>query len=146
MDTSQIDHIVRGFHDKTLPQEEWTHQAHLTVGLHAVLTHGREASIPIMREGIKSYNLSGGVQNTDTGGYHESITIFFLHALEAFVAQQGESADLPELVRLLLESEMMERPFILQFYRKETIFSVHARHHWVEPDVRPLTSLVTQMA
>jgi len=140
MDTSQIEYIVSRFHDKTLPQDEWTHEAHLIVGLHAVLTHGLEKSISVMRDGIKEYNLACGVQNSDSSGYHESITLFFLHALQGFVVRQngGQALSLAALVDLLLVSEMVKRPYLLQFYRKETIFSVEARRGWVEPDRRPL--------
>jgi len=144
MKRSDIEHIITSFHAKTLPKEKWTHQAHLITGLHAIQTNGLSASIPLMREAIKSYNIAVGGENTDTGGYHESITIFFLYALEAFASQHKNTTSLPDLVVLLLESKMMERPFILQFYRKETIFSVNARRSWVEPDKQPLHMLSQQ--
>ena len=73
---SEVQSIVYGFQHHTLPIEEWTHQAHLINGLFYIMHEGLEPSIKLMRMGVKSYNLSVGTQNTDTGGYHESITVF----------------------------------------------------------------------
>lgn len=139
--SEEIDHIVKGFHDHSLRKKEWTHQAHLITGLHTLMHHSLEESIHIMREGIKSYNVAVGGQNTDSGGYHETITIFFLHALTAFKSQFPPSIELVELVNRLNETVLVKRPFMFQFYTKERLFSVEARRGWIEPDLKPLTEL-----
>lgn len=138
IDESKIHHIVHGFQNHTLPKEEWTHQAHLINGLFCVMNKGLEKGIKQMRVGIKSYNLSVGTQNTDTGGYHESITVFFMHALKAFKVQFQEDLALVDLVNRLDDSPLMDAGFLLQFYSKECLFSVKARREWVEPDIQPL--------
>ncbi|MEM7116110.1 MAG: hypothetical protein AAF614_26975 [Chloroflexota bacterium] len=141
MSKLDIKQIIKGFYDRTLPKEEWTHQAHLVIGLDSILNIGLEESMPPIREGIKGYNVASGTPNTDTGGYHETITIFFLHALQAFVAQNGDVGGLEELVERLEESLLTKRPFIFNFYNKELLFTVHARHNWVEPNIQPLSAL-----
>ena len=141
MKKSAIEQIVVGFHQKTLPLKQWTHQAHLIVGLDTILKHGVEHSIPVMRQGIKAYNLSVGTQNTDSSGYHESITIFFLHALQAFREKYSDLKTLPELIPQLDQSQLMAQSFMFHFYKKETLFSIQARRHWVAPDIRPLSNL-----
>ena len=135
---SEIHYLVDGFRNHTLPKEDWTHQAHLINGLFCVMREGVEASIPLMREGIKSYNLSVGTENTDTGGYHESITVLFVHALQAFRNQIGLDLPLIELVNRFDGSPLMENDFIFWFYSKDLVFSVKARREWVEPDILPL--------
>ena len=105
---AEINHIVQGFQKQTLPKEEWTHQAHLINGLYYVMAEGVEESVQLMRDGVKRYNLSVGTQNTDTGGYHESITIFFMHALDAFQQQHSEDASFVDLVKRF-ESMVLRR-------------------------------------
>lgn len=133
--------IIQGFHACTLPKEEWTHLAHLIVGLHTVRHHGLAESFGLMRSGIKRYNLSVGGENSDHAGYHETITIFFCHALDAFVQSKSGSLDFSDLVSQLQHSKLVEHPFMFKFYRRETLFSVHARRHWVEPDQKPLAEI-----
>ena len=137
----KIDHIIQGFQKRTLPKTEWTHQAHLIVGLNFVMSAGLEASYALMREGVKRYNLSVGTQNTDTGGYHESITIFFLHALDGFRNQIDTEQTLIELVKRFDGSLLMDEKFIFRFYSQELLFSVDARRRSIEPDLQPLTDL-----
>ena len=138
---AEINHLVQGFQKQTLPKEEWTHQAHLIVGMNFVMTAGLQASYALMREGVKSYNLSVGTQNTDTGGYHESITIFFLHALDGFRNQLGKEQTFINLANQFDGSLLMDEEFIFRFYSKRLLFSVQARRSWVEPDLQPLSSL-----
>lgn len=138
---SDIQHIVSGFQNHTLPKVKWTHQAHLINGLFYIIHEGLKPSIKLMRDGIKSYNLAVGTQNTDTGGYHESITVFFMHALKAFRSYFQEGTSLGDLVNRLENSPLMDEGFIFQFYSRECLFSVEARKEWVEPDIRSLSLL-----
>ena len=141
MNDEHIQHIVDGFHNHTLPKPEWTHQAHLIVGLHTVTRNNLEESIRIMRDGIKAYNLAVGTQNTDTGGYHETITILFVHILRAFVAQSPPNTSLNTFVNQLQRSILLDRTFMFQFYTKDVLFSVQARRTWIDPDRQPLANL-----
>lgn len=138
---SEIRHIVHGFQKHTLPKEEWTHQAHLVNGLFYILREGFEPSITLMREGIKSYNVSVGTQNTDTGGYHESITVFFMHVLNAFRKHFQENSSLVFLVNQFDGSPLMDENLFFRFYSKERLFSVKARREWVDPDIQPLSRI-----
>lgn len=137
----ETQHIINGFFDKTLPLNEWTHLAHLIVGLHVVCEHDLDSSVAIMRDGIKTYNVAAGGENTDTGGYHESITIFFVHALCAFVNQTGRDMTFAELATRLQSSVLVQQSFMFGFYSKDRLFTVEARLGWVEPDLRPLADL-----
>ena len=142
---AEIHHIVHGFQDHTLPKEEWTHQAHLINGLFCVLNEGLEQGIKQIRDGIKSYNLSVGTQNTDTGGYHESITVFFMHALDAFRKQFQENVPLVDLANHLDGSLLMNERLLFRFYSKERLFSVKARREWVKPDIQPLSMIYSYL-
>src|SRR5262245_42760880 len=56
--------LVNGFRERTLPKEQWTHEAHLVTALWYHVNHSPEESICYLRSGIISYNLSVGGQNT----------------------------------------------------------------------------------
>ena len=78
LDVTLIADAVEGC---TLPKPEWTHQAHLAAGLAWVRRLGHADAIPHARASIRRYNESTGVANTDTDGYHETITRYYLSVL-----------------------------------------------------------------
>ncbi|MFZ9415304.1 MAG: hypothetical protein ACO3CS_10630, partial [Alphaproteobacteria bacterium] len=75
-----VEDIVHRFRARTLPREAWTHQAHLAVGLWHVLRHGEDAALAMLRDGIRAYNEAVGVPNSDTRGYHETVTRYYAWA------------------------------------------------------------------
>lgn len=72
---AEIDAFLVAFEGCTLPKAEWTHSAHLLTG--ACYVHGmqREAALAKMRECVRRYNESVGGKNTETSGYHETVTV-----------------------------------------------------------------------
>src|SRR3712207_3135297 len=85
---SHVPPLVARFEDCTLPQEAWTHQAHLTVGLWYASSMPYEPALAAMREGIQRLNVAHGVPTTPTRGYHETITRFYMLVLCAYVTLQ----------------------------------------------------------
>ena len=85
MEGSLTNQIAAAFCSRTLPKAQWTHEAHLRVGLWHLLNHSAEEALRLMRQRIKTYNLATGGQNTDDAGYHETITRFFLRRIEHFL-------------------------------------------------------------
>ena len=65
---------VEQFDAATLPSWAWTHEAHLICGLSILARFGIENAPNEMRERILKYNESVGKINSDTSGYHETIT------------------------------------------------------------------------
>jgi GNAT superfamily N-acetyltransferase len=140
-DESEVDEFVRLFQTRTLPKPQWTHNAHLVVGLWHVLHHPRDTALDLLREGIRSYNEATGVANTDDQGYHESWTVFFVDALDCFAQTRVASHDLVALFNSLSTSRLADKFLSLAFYTRERMMSVTARRQFVEPDVQPLSSL-----
>ena len=79
--SGEVPRLVARFEDCTLPKEEWTHRAHLTVGLWYATRLPYEAALGAMRDGILRLNQAHGVPTTPTRGYHETITRFYLLVL-----------------------------------------------------------------
>jgi hypothetical protein len=128
--------LVRRFEDCTLPRAEWTHAAHLTVALRHLLQYDPREATERMRRGIKRYNAAHGVVATPTGGYHETLTLFWLRVVRSFLeGGRNEARSLVSLANELAASADRELP--LSHYTRERLFSTEARASWVEPDLKP---------
>jgi len=133
---SEIDRIGRGVLDRSLPKPEWTHAAHFAAACWLLRRPDMHA-MRVMPGLIRAYNEATGVPNTDTGGYHETITLGSLRAARAWLATRGDRP-LHEALNELLASEYGRSEWLLAFWSKPLLFSVAARTSWVEPDLRPL--------
>ena len=134
---AEVESLVRAFEACTLPRADWTHQAHLTVALW-YLAHcsGREATARI-RNGIKRYNAANGVQTTRSGGYHETITLFWICVVSKYLLLADAGCSLVELVNGLI-ARYSDGRFPFEYYSRELLMSWRARTSWVEPDLKPL--------
>ena len=137
-DDAEIVRIGEGLLARTLPRADWTHEAHLAATTY-LLT--RRPDIDLDRELpgiIRGYNESVGAVNSDSEGYHETITQVFLHGARLFLAEADEADPLHELVNELLLSPMGRRDWPLRFYTPERLFSVEARREFIPPDIAVL--------
>lgn len=133
---ADIERIGSGLADRTLPKREWTHAAHFAAAFWLLCRTDMDAERE-MPGLIRAYNESTGVANTDTGGYHESITLASLRAARAWLAARPD-APLHDALESLLASEYGRSEWLLVYWSKPVLFSVEARKSWVEPDLRPL--------
>ncbi len=137
-DDAAVRHVGEGLLARTLPKAEWTHEAHLAACLW--LLRERQDFLPErdMPDTIRSYNVAAGGENTDSAGYHETLTQFYIRGVRAFAQTLPQGMALVEAVNALLESEIGNRNWPLCFYSTERLFSVEARRGWVEPDLAAL--------
>jgi len=136
MYTSEDDiaRIARGIADITLPKSEWTHAAHFAAALW-MLRAGTIADLPGT---IRRYNAATGTANTDTSGYHETITLASIAAAAAVLGGHAPDHPLSEVANTLMASPLGRSDWPVTYWRRETLFSVGARRAWIEPDLRPL--------
>lgn len=135
---TQIEHIGEGLLARTLPRSEWTHEAHLAATTYLLL---KRPDIDLDRELpdlIRRYNEGVGGVNSDSEGYHETITRVFLQSVRLFLEEADRSEPLNDLVNKLLLSPIGRRDWPLRFYSRPRLFSVEARRRFVEPDLRAL--------
>ena len=116
----------------SLPKAEWTHEAHVRAGLSLVLRLGAEAALGTLREAIPRYNEHTNTPNSDAGGYHDTLTVYYVWAIDELL-RRGVS---PENI---VDNELVSRTAPLQFWTKDELFSVGARRHWVAPTVHSTT-------
>jgi hypothetical protein len=130
---SEIERIVQGFGDCTLPCEEWTHAAHLTVGLWYARESPPAVALDRIRAGIQRYNAACGVEDTPTDGYHETITRFYMWLIGKYLAEVSDRTDWVRVTNDLVELASVEAP--KRYYSRERLMSVEARLGWVPPDL-----------
>ena len=71
--------------------------------------------------------------NTDTEGYHDTITRVFLHGIRLFLSEADRNVPLDDLVDGLLLSPMGHRDWPFRFYSRDRLFSLDARRAFVDP-------------
>jgi hypothetical protein len=135
--TGEILDVVRAFEARTLPRAEWTHAAHLTVALWYALQYDWPGAVAFVRRGIKLYNEAHGIPATPTGGYHETLTLFWMRYVRSFLeGELNEGRSLVALANDLIRGASVGLP--LTYYTRELLFSAGARARWVEPDLKSL--------
>ena len=137
-DDAEIVRVGEGLLDCTLPRADWTHEAHLAATTY-LLTRRPDVDIDRQLPGlIRRYNESVGGVNSDSEGYHETITRLFLHGVRLFLSEAEPGEALVDLVNELLLSPMGRRDWPLRFYSRERLFSVEARREFNPPDIAVL--------
>ena len=135
---AEVQHIGEGLIARTLARSEWTHEAHLAATTYLLLRSPDidvDAELPGL---IRRFNESVGGVNSDTEGYHETITRVFLHGVRLFLEEADTTEPLFELVNQLLLSPMGRRDWPLRFYSPARLFSVEARREFMKSDLRAL--------
>lgn len=129
--------FISEFEACRLPRARWTHAAHLAVGFWYLLQHPPAEALRLARARISLHNEGIGTANTDTGGYHETITRGYLHGIAEHQARHAALPPLESLL-LLLSSPLASSDWLLKYYSRDRLFSVQARRGWVEPDLQAL--------
>jgi hypothetical protein len=134
---SETERIATALIACTLPKAEWTHHAHLRTGLWHVMQYGAAEALPLLRKRISAFNVHVGTANTETSGYHETLTRFYVVVIDRFLANADRAMDLDELAQMLIEAHG-DRRLPLHHYSEGRLFSAAARCSWVEPDLRQI--------
>src|SRR5438046_2356665 len=138
---AEIAPLGERFLARTLPKAEWTHEAHLATTTWLLLKRpdiDADKELPGL---IRRYNESVGGLNSDSEGYHETITRVFLQGVRLFLSEADPKEPLHELVNQLLLSPMGRRDWPSRFYSGERLLSVEARRAFVQPALAALPSL-----
>ena len=134
---AEVEAIGLGVIDRTLPKPRWTHAAHFAAAVWMIRRRPDLAPERDLPGIIRAYNEATGVQNTDTGGYHETITLASLRAAKAFLAARA-CLPLYAIANALMESDFGDKNWLLVYWTAPVLFSADARRRWVEPDIQPL--------
>ena len=135
---AEIERIGEGLLARSLPRADWTHEAHLAATTYLLLKRPDVDIDKALPGIIRAYNESVGGVNSDSEGYHETITRVFLRGVRLFLEEADPKEPLHQLVNQLLSSPMGRRDWPLRFYSRERLLSVEARRMFVPPDLAAL--------
>ncbi|MFT6246161.1 MAG: hypothetical protein ACJA0U_002532 [Salibacteraceae bacterium] len=136
----EIESLMRRFETRKLLKEEWTHEAHLVVVIDYCSTYTLSEALGLSLENISKHNESTGGINTDTDGYHETITKFWLIIADKFLENNSFESSL-EACNAFINSKFGGSKFPFTYYSENVLFSAQARHNWIEPDLKPIDSI-----
>jgi hypothetical protein len=132
----EVEAIVRGFENCTLPDSEFGHPSHLTVALSYL--HLSRLTVPEattrMRAALYRYLDHYG---EDRRKYNETITLFWVKRVRSFLDTTDTTRAVASLANEMIES-FGSSQLIYNYYSKERLLSEEARKAWIEPDLKPL--------
>lgn len=135
--TEEIESIAVQFSNQTLPKAEWTHDAHLIIALWHHWNYDEQEAIQLVRNKIIAYNEAVGTPNTDNAGYHETLTIFWMHIAKQYL-KQHHFENLAKAINTFLNSEYANNQLPLSYYTREKLFSIEARKVWINGDLKKI--------
>lgn len=138
MTDDEIDRIAKGFCARTLPKAEWTHAAHFATALWLILTRADILVEQDMPDMIRGYNEAVGGVNSDTAGYHETITQASLHMTRRILTGLPNGTTPSAALAVLLASPLGNKDWPFAYWSRERLMSKEARQAWVAPDLQDL--------
>ena len=142
---AEIEEIGEGLLARTFPGDRFHHREHLLATAYLMWCRPELELRRELPDIIRRFNVAMGGKNTDDAGYHHTITIFYVDAIEQFF-DLAASHDLVTLCNAMLESPLRSKEFPLHFYTRDLLFSKEARRAWVDPDLRDIAELRSVLA
>ena len=127
--------FLAAFEDCTLPESEWTHEAHVRVAWTCLQLDEPNAALERVRDGILRYNTDALKRRHK---YHDTVTIAFTRIVAARLREDEPWEEFSNNISDILDSD---EPILLRYYSPERLFSDAARGRFVEPDLAPLPPL-----
>nr|WP_223262907.1 hypothetical protein [Sphingobium sp. SCG-1] len=130
--------IGTGFADRTLPKAQWTHAAHFAACLWLLRCREDLIAERDMPDMIRAYNGSTGGVNSDSTGYHETITLASIQATRHFMDKSRQNTPLHIIHAWLMEGNCGQKDWLLRYWSTELLMSTTALKSWTAPDLQPL--------
>ena len=122
----------------TLPRDEWTHEAHLMVGLFVVLNYNKQAVLE-MKKRVWNYNELKGKGNDGTG-YHHTLTVFWIWAIQKFTLENNITTfDEEALDKLIFDEELSRRNSVEDYY--DEVLLLLSRREYFLSDLNPMPNV-----
>ena len=128
--------FVQQFETCTFPFDQWHHRAHVKLAYIYLVRFGFANASQKLREGIRACNAANKVPKTPTRGYHETLTLFWLHVIQMTVQEYGPRVTADEFFDF--HPQLSQNKIHRLFYSSDLFMSARAKSEFVEPD---LTSL-----
>ena len=136
---AEVRSLANALLDLTLPKSQWTHAAHFAAAIWLLRRLDGFVWQRDMPGVIRRYNAAMGNPNTDTSGYHETITFASMRVAQHFAESASRGVPTFEIANAILRTRFGRKDWALDHWRHATLFSVTARRRWVDPDLLPLS-------
>ena len=134
----EIHHLGEGLLARSLEKAEWTHAAHFAAALWLMRYRPDLAPASAMPGLIRAFNEGLGGVNSDTAGYHETITLASLRAARGIFDSFPADVPVYRIVNALMKTNFANPNWLLEYWSRDRLMSVEARRSWLEPDLKPL--------
>src|SRR5579864_318442 len=126
-----FDAFVAAWENCKLPADRWSHAAHVAVAA-CYAVGDPEMALKHTRCGIVRYNESVGTANTDTSGYHETLTCLWAGIVKRFVEGLAD----PYIAAIYAVDKFGEdRDLHCLYYSFDVVRDAVARRSWIAPDL-----------
>ena len=132
----EIEAVVRGFEDCTLPDAEFKHAQHLMVAL-SYLQRSR-LTVPEATERMRGalYRFLDHYAG-DRQAYNETITLFWIKLVNSFLETTDRERPVTDIFNEILEA-FGNSNLMYDYFSREYLLSKEAKEVWVETDLKPL--------
>jgi hypothetical protein len=131
---AELDALMARFAARQVPNAEFSHRYHLAMAACTILSGG---SLQQIRETILAINAVNKVEQTTTGGYHETMTVAWDALIRKHLRSLPAGTPRTRAVNSVLH-EFQDKSVLMRHYSRDRIMSWEARKSFVEPDVSPL--------
>ncbi|MGB3636236.1 MAG: hypothetical protein WBA39_01395, partial [Rivularia sp. (in: cyanobacteria)] len=123
---ADIKSLIAKFENCTLARSEWNHRAHLTVAVWYLNRYDEQEAINRIRQSIQRYNVNIGIKTTKDGGYHETLTLFWIRIVSHYLSvNRGKNSILETAIAVYRTYNDKYLPF--QYYSRDLLMSWEAR-------------------
>jgi len=132
------DLLIETFRFGTMPVSKWRNRsAHLIVGTWYCFHFDFETALFMLRDSIRAFNKRNGIENSDTSGYHETLTVFWVSLIFACIKNEFCPGSFQEAAQLVLKKYSEDKTIFQDYYSFDVLSSKEARTIWIPPDLVP---------
>jgi hypothetical protein len=126
-----LDEFVAAWEAGTLTKAQWTHAAHVAVGACYAVRYP-DSAFERFKIGIIRYTETVGTVNSDTSGYHETLTKLWMNVIARHVHGQ---TDPWKAACKAVEKFGEDRDLHRLYYSYDVVRDTKARRAWIPPDL-----------
>ena len=128
--------FLQQFEAAAIPAARWMHRDHVRIAYLYLRDRSFDDALARLRTGIQALNVANGGVNSDTAGYHETITVAWARLVAAALARVGRCEDFESFVAENVE--LLDKERLRSHYTKDLLTGSAARGAFVDPDLAPL--------
>lgn len=128
--------FLRLFEAQRWPLEHWRHRDHIRLAYLYLRRFPFDEAADKLRAGIKAHNAAHGLPDLPTSGYHETMTIAWLHLISTILHEYGPASTADAFCDA--HPELLQKKSLRLFYSNDLFMSPRAKQEFIQPDLAPL--------